>query len=74
MIKAIFDPSTFKLAGPAVPPRLILDDTLKRAICRAKGPCDLNGQPNHVYNNHTDPSNWKGNLSFFSYQHGASSP
>lgn len=74
VIKAILDPSAFKLAGPAAPAGPIPDDTLKRAICRAEGTCDLNGQPNHAYDSHTDPGNRKRNLGFFSYQHGASSP
>ena len=74
VIKAILDPSAFKLAGPVAPAGAITDDTLKRAICRAEGTCDLSGNPNHAYSSHTDPGNRKRNLGFFSYQHGASSP
>ena len=77
VITAILDPSAFKQApAPEAAPagKELPDDLLKRAICRAEGTCDLNGNPNHAYNSHTDPGNRKRNLGFFSYQHGASSP
>ena len=76
VLTAALDPSPFKplppVGGEADP--TITDDTLKRAICRAEGTCDPNGNPNHAYNSHTDPGNRKRNQGFFSYQHGASSP
>ena len=59
VIAAILDPSTFKQlpsVGVEADPT-ITDDTLKRAICRAEGTCDRNGNPNHAYNSHTDPGN-----------------
>ena len=76
VLVAALDPSAFKQAPAptAEADPTITDDTLKRAICRAEGTCDRNGNPNHAYNSHTDPGNRKRNQGFFSYQHGASSP
>lgn len=50
------------------------DEILKKAIGRAEGTRDRNGNPTAAYGGHTDPGNGKANLGSFSYQHGASSP
>jgi hypothetical protein len=50
------------------------DDLLKRAIGRAEGTRDRNGNPTAAYQSHTDPGNRKRNQGSFSYQHGAPSP
>lgn len=62
--------------GKAQPPSSAApsDEILKRAIGRAEGTRDRNGNPTAAYAGHTDPGNGKGNLGSFSYQHGASSP
>lgn len=54
----------------------IPDDLLKRAIGRAEGTRDANGNPTAAYHGHTDPG-WSGrckNVGSFSYQHCAASP
>ncbi len=54
----------------------IPDDLLKRAIGRAEGTRDANGNPTAAYHGHRDPG-WSGrcqNMGSFSYQHCAASP
>jgi len=54
----------------------IPDDLLKRAIGRAEGTRDANGNPTAAYHGHRDPG-WSGrcqNQGSFSYQHCAASP
>jgi biotin carboxyl carrier protein len=54
----------------------IPDDLLKRAIGRAEGTRDANGNPTQAYYGHRDPG-WSGrcqNQGSFSYQHCAASP
>ena len=61
------------LSAPGEP---IPDDLLKRAIGRAEGTRDANGNPTAAYHGHTDPG-WSGrcpNQGSFSYQHCAASP
>lgn len=62
--------------GKAQPPSSAApsDEVLKRAIGRAEGTRDRNGNPTAAFNGHTDPGNRKRNQGSFSYQHGASSP
>ncbi|PSN13963.1 hypothetical protein C7293_13805 [filamentous cyanobacterium CCT1] len=62
--------------GKAQPPSSAApsDDLLKRAIGRAEGTRDRNGNPTAAFGGHTDPGNRKRNLGSFSYQHGAPSP
>jgi hypothetical protein len=74
------DPSSFKASGNApsagTPGAPIPDDLLKRAIGRAEGTRDANGNPTDAYYGHTDPG-WQGrceNQGSFSYQHCAASP
>ena len=58
------------------PGKPIPDDLLKRAIGRAEGTRDANGQPTAAYHGHPDPG-WSGrcqNQGSFSYQHCAASP
>ncbi len=60
----------------AAPGQPIPDDLLKRAIGRAEGTRDANGNPTQAYHGHTDPG-WQGrcqNKGSFSYQHCAASP
>ena len=60
-------------AAPGAP---IPDDLLKRAIGRAEGTRDANGNPTQAYYGHRDPG-WSGrcqNQGSFSYQHCAASP
>jgi hypothetical protein len=61
---------------PAEPGKAIPDDLLKRAIGRAEGTRDANGNPTAAYHGHKDPG-WSGrcdNQGTFSYQHCAPSP
>ena len=61
---------------PVAPGEPIPDDLLKRAIGRAEGTRDANGNPTAAYHGHTDPG-WSGrcqNMGSFSYQHCAASP
>jgi hypothetical protein len=63
-------------ATPAEPGKAIPDDLLKRAIGRAEGTRDANGNPTRAFFGHTDPG-WSGrcqNQGSFSYQHCAPSP
>lgn len=62
--------------GKAQPPSSAApsDDILKRAIGRAEGTRDRNGNPTAAFGGHNDPGNRKRNLGSFSYQHGAPSP
>jgi hypothetical protein len=58
------------------PGKYISDDLLKRAIGRAEGTRDANGNPTQAFYGHTDPG-WSGqcqNQGSFSYQHCAASP
>jgi hypothetical protein len=60
----------------AAPGQPIPDDLLKRAIGRAEGTRDANGNPTAAYQGHKDPG-WSGrcqNMGSFSYQHCAASP
>jgi hypothetical protein len=62
--------------APVAPGEPIPDDLLKRAIGRAEGTRDANGQPTQAYYGHRDPG-WSGrcqNMGSFSYQHCAASP
>ena len=62
--------------APATPGAPIPDDLLKRAIGRAEGTRDANGNPTVAYHGHPDPG-WSGrcqNQGSFSYQHCAASP
>lgn len=62
--------------APAVPGEPIPDDLLKRAIGRAEGTRDANGNPTQAFFGHKDPG-WQGrcqNQGSFSYQHCAPSP
>jgi hypothetical protein len=63
-------------APASAPGEPIPDDLLKRAIGRAEGTRDANGQPTAAYHGHKDPG-WSGrcqNQGSFSYQHCAASP
>jgi biotin carboxyl carrier protein len=63
-------------APAAAPGEPIPDDLLKRAIGRAEGTRDANGNPTAAYHGHKDPG-WSGrcqNQGSFSYQHCADSP
>jgi hypothetical protein len=65
-----------KVAPAAAPGQPVPDDLLKRAIGRAEGTRDANGNPTAAYHGHQDPG-WSGrcqNMGSFSYQHCASSP
>jgi hypothetical protein len=66
VIAAILDPAT-----AATSPT---DEELARAIGRAEGTRDANGNPTAAYQGHKDPGNGKHNQGSFSYQHGAPSP
>lgn len=66
VIAAILDP-----AATATSPS---DEDLARAIGRAEGTRDRNGNPTTAYQSHTDPGNGKRNQGSFSYQHGAATP
>lgn len=60
----------------AEPDKAIPDDLLKRAIGRAEGTRDAQGNPTQAFFGHTDPG-WQGrcqNQGSFSYQHCAPSP
>ena len=62
--------------APSAPGEPIPDDLLKRAIGRAEGTRDANGNPTAAYHGHKDPG-WSGrcqNQGSFSYQHCAASP
>jgi hypothetical protein len=63
--------------APATDPgQSIPDDLLKRAIGRAEGTRDANGNPTQAFYGHRDPG-WSGrckNQGSFSYQHCAASP
>jgi hypothetical protein len=64
------------LSASSAPGEPIPDDLLKRAIGRAEGTRDANGNPTAAYHGHTDPG-WSGrcpNQGSFSYQHCAASP
>lgn len=62
--------------APPPPPLEVTDDVLKRAIGRAEGTRDINGNPNPAYHGHDDPlQNGRcKNQGSFSYQHCAASP
>jgi len=63
-------------APASAPGEPIPDDLLKRAIGRAEGTRDANGQPTQAFYGHRDPG-WQGrcqNQGSFSYQHCAASP
>jgi hypothetical protein len=63
-------------APATAPGEPIPDDLLKRAIGRAEGTRDANGNPTAAYHGHRDPG-WSGqcqNQGSFSYQHCAASP
>lgn len=75
VLTAALDPTAFQDA-PGAAPGPIPDETLKRAIGRAEGTRDRNGNPTRAYYGHKDPG-WSGrcqNQGSFSYQHCASSP
>ncbi len=62
--------------APAAPGQPLSDDLLKRAIGRAEGTRDANGNPTRAFYGHRDPG-WQGrcqNQGSFSYQHCAPSP
>ena len=63
-------------ATPPAPPLEVTDDVLKRAIGRAEGTRDVNGNPNSAYHGHDDPlqSGSCKNQGSFSYQHCAANP
>lgn len=74
------DPSSFKVSSnvpsAGTPGAPIPDDLLKRAIGRAEGTRDRNGNPTQAFYGHRDPG-WSGrcqNQGSFSYQHCAASP
>ncbi len=71
------DAATQQQKAPSTAPgEPIPDDLLKRAIGRAEGTRDSNGNPTAAYQGHTDPG-WAGrcrNQGSFSYQHCAASP
>lgn len=61
---------------PPVVPLEVTDWVLQRAIGRAEGTRDVNGNPNKAWYGHTDPG-WQGrcqNIGSFSYQHCANNP
>lgn len=62
--------------APPPPPLEVTDDVLKRAIGRAEGTRDVNGNPNSAYHGHDDPlQNGRcKNQGSFSYQHCAANP
>ena len=63
-------------APPPASPLEVTDDVLKRAIGRAEGTRDVNGNPNSAYHGHDDPlQNGRcKNQGSFSYQHCAANP
>lgn len=63
-------------APPPPPPLEVTDDVLRRAIGRAEGTRDINGNPTDAYHGHDDPlQNGRcKNQGSFSYQHCAASP
>ncbi len=70
VIAAILDPTTTTTATTTSP----TDEELARAIGRAEGTRDANGNPTAAYQGHKDPGNGKRNQGSFSYQHGAATP
>ena len=63
-------------ASASAPGQSLSDDLLKRAIGRAEGTRDANGNPTQAFFGHRDPG-WQGrcqNQGTFSYQHCAPSP
>ncbi len=71
-------PNSYQAAtpAPAATQGQISDDLLKRAIGRAEGTRDANGNPTQAFFGHTDPG-WQGrcpNIGSFSFQHCANSP
>lgn len=76
----VFDKVDIVLPPPPPPPPPkpleVTDWVLQRAIGRAEGTRDKDGNPNHAFYGHNDPG-WSGrcqNIGSFSYQHCASSP
>ena len=68
--------ATQQQQAPNAPGEPIPDDLLKRAIGRAEGTRDANGNPTQAFFGHRDPG-WQGrcqNQGSFSYQHCAASP
>nr|WP_242052199.1 M23 family metallopeptidase [Phormidium sp. FACHB-1136] len=68
--------ATQQQQAPSAPGQPISDDLLKRAIGRAEGTRDANGNPTQAFFGHRDPG-WQGrcqNQGSFSYQHCAASP
>jgi hypothetical protein len=75
VLTAALDPTAFQDA-PTAPGEPIPDDVLKRAIGRAEGTRDAQGNPTSAFYGHPDPG-WQGrcqNQGSFSYQHCAATP
>lgn len=64
------------VVNPPIKPLEVTDWVLKRAIGRAEGTRDRNGNLNQAWHGHNDPG-WRGrcqNIGSFSYQHCANNP
>lgn len=70
----VFD--KLEVVVPPIKPLEVSDWVLQRAIGRAEGTRDRNGNPNQAWYGHNDPG-WQGrcqNIGSFSYQHCANNP
>lgn len=76
LAQEIFNMAEEIISPPPIQPLNVTDWVLKRAIGRAEGTRDGDGNPNQAWYGHTDPG-WQGkcqNLGSFSYQHCANNP